>query len=73
MSGLCSRKMRCFGALSNGIERPYAEKRALLEVLNVELAQQGEAIQQRRRAYLADSLPAGLCRTMRSFPAGRKH
>ena len=38
---------------SNGIERPYAEKRALLEVLNVELAQQGEAIQQRRRAYLA--------------------
>ena len=27
---------------SNGIERPYAEKRALLEVLNVELAQQGD-------------------------------
>ena len=42
---------------SNGIERPYAEKRALLEVLNVELAQQGEAIQQRRRAYLAALSP----------------
>ena len=41
----------------NGIERPYAEKRALLEVLNVELAQQGEAIQQRRRAYLAALSP----------------
>ena len=36
----------------NGAARPYAEKRALLEVLNVEMAQQGEAIQQRRRAYL---------------------
>lgn len=42
---------------SNGIERPYAEKRALLEVLNLELAQQGEAIQQRRRAYLAALSP----------------
>ena len=42
---------------SNGIERPYAEKRALLEVLNVELAQQSEAIQQRRRAYLAALSP----------------
>ena len=42
---------------SNGMERPYAEKRALLEVLNVELAQQGEAIQQRRRAYLAALSP----------------
>ena len=42
---------------SNGIERPYAEKRALLEVLNVELAQQGEAIQQRRRDYLAALSP----------------
>ena len=42
---------------SNGIERPYAEKRALLEVLNVELAQQGEAIQQRRRAYLTALSP----------------
>ena len=42
---------------SNGIERPYAEKRALLEVLNVELAQQGEAIQQRRRTYLAALSP----------------
>ena len=35
-----------------GQERPYAEKVALLEVLNAELALQGEAIQQRRRAYL---------------------
>ena len=35
-----------------GPERPYAEKAALLEVLNAELAVQGEAIQQRRRAYL---------------------
>ena len=33
-------------------ERPYAEKTALLEVLNTELAAQGEALQQRRRAYL---------------------
>ena len=41
----------------NGAARPYAEKRALLEVLNVELAQQGEAIQQRRRAYLAALSP----------------
>ena len=32
--------------------RLYAEKAALLEVLNAELAVQGEAIQQRRRAYL---------------------
>ncbi len=39
----------------NGAARPYAEKRALLEVLNMELAQQGEAIQQRRRAYLERS------------------
>ena len=42
---------------SNGIERSYAEKRALLEVLNVELAQQGEAIQQRRRGYLKALAP----------------
>ena len=41
----------------NGAARPYAEKRALLEVLNVELAQQGEAIQQRRRAYLETLAP----------------
>lgn len=33
-------------------ERPYAEKCALLEVLNVELAAQGEIIQQKRREYL---------------------
>ena len=32
-------------------------KAGLLEVLNVELAQQGEAIQQRRRAYLAALSP----------------
>ncbi len=38
-------------------ERPYAEKCALLEVLNVELAAQGEAIQQRRREYLAAGSP----------------
>ena len=36
-----------------GQERPYAEKCALLEVLNVELAAQGEVLQQRRRDYLA--------------------
>ena len=42
---------------ANGAARPYAEKRALLEVLNVELAQQGEAIQQRRRAYLETLAP----------------
>ncbi len=33
-------------------ERPYAEKRALLEVLNTELAMQGEQIQKRRLEYL---------------------
>ena len=38
---------------ATGRERPYAEKRALLEVLNVELAAQGEVLQQRRRDYLA--------------------
>ena len=38
---------------ATGQERPYAEKRALLEVLNVELAAQGEVLQQRRRDYLA--------------------
>lgn len=32
--------------------RPYAETAALLEVLNRELAAQGELVQQRRRAYL---------------------
>ena len=37
---------------ANGQERPYAEKRTLLEVLNTELAAQGEALQQRRREYL---------------------
>ena len=42
---------------ATGRERPYAEKAALLEVLNVELAQQGEAIQQRRRAYLERLAP----------------
>ena len=40
-----------------GKERPYAEKAALLEVLNTELAMQGEAIQHRRRAYLAKLSP----------------
>ena len=38
-------------------ERPYTEKIALLEVLNAELAAQGEAIQQRRRAYLSRLAP----------------
>ena len=42
---------------STAPERPYAEKAALLEVLNNELALQGEAIQQRRRAYLAKLAP----------------
>ena len=37
--------------------RPYAEKMALLEVLNVELAAQGEAIQSRRRDYLKRLTP----------------
>ena len=54
---------------SNGIERPYAEKRALLEVLNVELAQQGEAIQQRRRAYLAALSPLA-CANYEEFSRG---
>ena len=38
---------------ATGQERPYAEKCALVEVLNVELAAQGEVLQQRRRDYLA--------------------
>ena len=38
---------------AGGTERPWAEKCALLEVLNMELAAQGEAIQKRRREYLA--------------------
>ena len=42
---------------STAPERPYAEKAALLEVLNNELSLQGEAIQQRRRAYLAKLAP----------------
>ena len=42
---------------ATGRERPYAEKIALLEVLNTELAAQGEAIQQRRRAYLEQLEP----------------
>ena len=37
---------------ATGQERPYAEKRTLLEVLNTELAAQGEALQQRRQEYL---------------------
>lgn len=37
---------------ANGQERPYAEKCALLEVLNVELAAQGELLQKKRREYL---------------------
>ena len=37
---------------ATGQERPYAEKRTLLEVLNTDLAAQGEALQQRRREYL---------------------
>ena len=40
-----------------GQDRPYAKKMALLEVLNTELAAQGEAIQQRRRAYLERLAP----------------
>lgn len=40
-----------------GRERPYAEKAAMLEVLNAELALQGEAIQQRRHAYLEQLAP----------------
>lgn len=38
---------------ANGVELPYAEKCALLEVLNAELAPLGEGIQKRRRDYLA--------------------
>ena len=44
---------------ATGQERPYAEKCALLEVLNVELAAQGEVLQQRRRDYLALLGPPG--------------
>ncbi len=44
---------------------------ALLEVLNTELAAQGEAIQQRRRAYLERLAPRWPAPTTRSFPTGR--
>ena len=54
-------------------ERPWAEKCALLEVLNVELAAQGEAIQKRRREYLALLGTAGLRQLCRAFPRGRAH
>ena len=52
-SGYCSRKNALLRHSATGQERPYAEKCALLEVLNVELAAQGEVLQQRRRDYLA--------------------
>ena len=42
---------------SDGRERPYAEKAAMLEVLNTALAAQGEAVQLRRRAYLEQLAP----------------
>ena len=48
-----------------GQERPYAEKMALLEVLNTELAAQGEAIQQR------NGWPRWPVPITRSFPMGR--
>ena len=47
---------------ANGQERPYAEKRTLLEVLNTELAAQGEALQQRRREDLKSAMPPSLSR-----------
>ena len=40
-----------------GGERPFAEKCALLEVLNRDLALQGEQVQQRRREYLRLLVP----------------
>ena len=40
-----------------GRERSYAEKCAMLEVLNADLAAQGEQLQQRRRGYLAQLAP----------------
>ena len=52
MCGYCSKKNALLRHSANGQERPYAEKRTLLEVLNTELAAQGEALQQRRREYL---------------------
>ena len=55
---------------ANGVERPYAEKCAMLEVLNAELAAQGEAIQKRRREYLALLGPLA-CAIIRSFLTGR--
>ena len=56
---------------ATGQERPYAEKCALLEVLNVELAAQGEVLQQRRRDYLpcCGCWPAP---TIRSFHGAEK-
>ena len=51
-----------------GQERPYAEKMALLEVLNTELAAQGEAIQQRPTWNGWPRWPVPITR---SFPMGR--
>ena len=51
-------------------ERPYAEKTALLEVLNTELAAQGEAIQRRRRPTWNSWAPSP-APTTPSFPMER--
>ena len=56
---------------ANGQERPYAEKRTLLEVLNTELAAQGEALQQRRREYLKLLAPRACANYAERFPRGR--
>ena len=51
--GIAAEKMRCCGILPPGRSALMRKKCALLEVLNVELAAQGEVLQQRRRDYLA--------------------
>ena len=53
----------------DGRERPYAEKCALLEALNLELAAQGEQVQRRRREYLALLGPLA-CENYRALSRG---
>ena len=68
--GAAAEKCAASPFCQRGQERPYAEKAALLEVLNAELAAQGEAIQQRRRAYLERLGPLACSQLCRALPWG---
>ncbi len=72
MCGYCSRKTRCCDTLQTE-GASLRGKMRLLEVLNVELAAQGEAIQQRRRDYLALLGPLACANYAGAFPRGRTH